>query len=131
MNAFTPVTPSTYGFSVPQRVALAPTDPSRVPVFHGRVFAGFVDGIDGAAGAPGASNHPALPGDGWILAQITASLRTEPWLDAASIDVSVRDGVVRLLGQIDSLHGSLAARRIAAMTPGVTTVVDDLWITCE
>lgn len=77
------------------------------------------------------SNHPAFADDCWISSQITASLQAERWLEANGVEVVVSDGTVRLSGQIDSLHASLAVRRIAAMTPGVTAVVDDLWIPCE
>lgn len=77
------------------------------------------------------SNYPAFADDGWIRSQISASLGTERWLDSDGVEVAVSDGTVRLSGQIDSLHASLAVRRIAAMTPGVTAVVDDLWVPCE
>lgn len=77
------------------------------------------------------SNHPAFADDRWIHSQIATSLQMERWLDADSVEVAVSEGVVRLSGQIDSLHASLAVRRIAAMTPGVTMVVDDLWVPCE
>lgn len=77
------------------------------------------------------SNHPTFTDDRWIVSQIATSLQTERWLDAGCIEVAVSDGMVRLSGQIDSLHASLAVRRIAATTPGVTGVVDDLWIPCE
>lgn len=77
------------------------------------------------------SNHPACADDHWIRSQIAASLQAERWLGADGIEVAVNDGLVRLSGHIDSLHASLTVRRIAAMTPGVTTVVDDLWVPCE
>ncbi len=56
---------------------------------------------------------------------------TSPYEDADHAGLAVENGVAHLSGQVDSMHGVLALRRIAAAIPRVTAIIDDLWIPCE
>ncbi len=64
------------------------------------------------------------PSDDTILMHIKAGLYSEPALKSANIDVTTKDGVVTLTGQVPDDAARLAAERIASSTPGVKTVVD-------
>jgi hypothetical protein len=64
------------------------------------------------------------PSDDAVTTSIKAKLYSEPLLKSASIDVSAKDGIVTLTGQVPDDAARLAAQHIAATTPGVKTVVD-------
>lgn len=55
----------------------------------------------------------------------------ECWVDTEQVGVAVKDSVVYLSGMVDSMHGVLALRRIAAAIPGTTAIIDNLWVPCE
>jgi BON domain len=59
-----------------------------------------------------------------ITTDIKAKLYSEPLLKSASVDVTAKDGIVTLTGQVPDDAARLAAQHIAATTPGVKTVVD-------
>jgi BON domain-containing protein len=64
------------------------------------------------------------PGDDTVTTSIKAKLYSEPLLKSASVDVTAKDGIVTLTGQVPDDAARLAAQHIAATTPGVKTVVD-------
>lgn len=64
------------------------------------------------------------PSDDAVTTSIKAKLYSEPLLRAASVDVTAKDGIVTLTGQVPDDAARLAAQHIAATTPGVKTVVD-------
>ena len=64
------------------------------------------------------------PSDTAVTTDIKAKLYSEPLLKAASVDVTAKDGIVTLTGQVPDDAARLAAQHIAATTPGVKTVVD-------
>jgi len=64
------------------------------------------------------------PSDDAVTTGIKAKLYSEPLLKSAPVDVTAKDGIVTLSGQVPDDAARLAAQRIAATTPGVKTVVD-------
>ena len=64
------------------------------------------------------------PSDDAVTTSIKAKLYSEPLLKSASVDVSAKDGIVTLIGQVPDDAARLAAQHIAATTPGVKTVID-------
>ena len=64
------------------------------------------------------------PSDDTISTGIKAKLYSEPLLKSSPLDVTVKDGIVTLSGQVPDDAVRLAAQRIASTTPGVKTVVD-------
>ena len=66
------------------------------------------------------------PNDDTILTHIKAGLYSEPALKSASVEVTAKDGVVTLSGQVPDDAARLAAEHLASSTPGVKTVVDQL-----
>jgi len=65
------------------------------------------------------------PSDDAVTTSIKAKLYSEPLLKSASVDVTAKDGIVTLSGQVPDDAARLAAQHIAATTPGVKTVVDE------
>ena len=64
------------------------------------------------------------PSDDAVTTSIKAKLYSEPLLKSAAVDVTAKDGIVTLTGQVADDAARLAAQHIAATTPGVKTVVD-------
>ena len=64
------------------------------------------------------------PSDDAVTTSIKAKLYSEPLLRSATVDVSAKEGIVTLTGQVPDDAARLAAQHIAATTPGVKTVVD-------
>jgi hypothetical protein len=64
------------------------------------------------------------PSDDAVTTSIKAKLYSDPLLKSASVDVTAKDGIVTLTGQVPDDAARLAAQHIAATTPGVKTVVD-------
>lgn len=62
--------------------------------------------------------------DDSITTDIKAKMFSDPSLKSASVDVSTKDGVVTLKGQVPDDAARLAAQHIASSIPGVKTVVD-------
>jgi len=69
------------------------------------------------------------PSNDAITTGIKAKLYSEPLLKSASVDVTAKDGIVTLTGQVPDDAARLAAQHIAATTPGVKTVVDQTTMT--
>ena len=61
-----------------------------------------------------------------VAEKISRALQRHALREAKHIDVSVRDGTVKLTGKIGSYAERLAARGAAWSAPGVRAVVDDL-----
>jgi len=67
--------------------------------------------------------------DAEIHEQILAEISNQPWGPRASVDVTVKDGVVELYGSITDDRERAALKVLAENTPGVKTVHDNLvWI---
>jgi len=64
------------------------------------------------------------PTDDSMLTHIKAGLYSEPALKSANVEVTAKDGVITLSGQVPDDAARLAAEHIASSTPGVRTVVD-------
>jgi BON domain len=64
------------------------------------------------------------PSNDSITTSIKAKLYSEPLLKSALVDVTAKDGIVTLTGQVPDDAARLAAEHIAATTLGVKTVVD-------
>ena len=64
--------------------------------------------------------------DGEVKADVLSELAWEPDLDASRIAVAVRDGVVTLTGDVDSLQQRWVAERAAQRVLGVRAVADTL-----
>jgi hypothetical protein len=65
-------------------------------------------------------------GDDAIATDIKAQMFSEPALKSASVDVTTKDGVVTLAGQVPDDAARLAAYKIATGTQGVTKVNDQM-----
>ncbi len=61
-----------------------------------------------------------------IQADVMAELRWEPILQAATIGVSVKDGVATLTGEVDTYLMKLATEQAAKRVEGVKVVVQDV-----
>ena len=68
------------------------------------------------------------PSDDTVLTHIKAGLYSEPALKSANVDVTAKDGVVTLSGQVPDDLARQAAEHLASSTPGVKTVVDQLTV---
>jgi CBS-domain-containing membrane protein len=89
---------------------------TRANLLH--AMASFVDEM--------ASPHPK---DTAIRERLLAELATQPWAPVATIDVTVRDGVVHLSGVITEERQRHALRVSAENIPGVKKVEDNItWI---
>lgn len=69
--------------------------------------------------------------DAWMQHHIAGALRAESWIAAEFVGISVQNGIVRLCGEVDSMHAKATLLRIATATPGTGAIVDNLWISCE
>lgn len=77
---------------------------------------------------PQAQSPPVA--DAELQQRVLASLRAQPWIRSAiSVDVSVKDGVVELVGVVTDQRQREAIRVLAENTPGTRGIVDRLlWI---
>lgn len=64
--------------------------------------------------------------DGDIQRDVLDELRRDPRVRSSEVGVAVRDGVVTLLGWVDSYARKWAAERVAHRVPGVTAVANDI-----
>ena len=64
--------------------------------------------------------------DAWITTRIKAALFKESVLDGFEVGVGTEAGSVRLTGDLDTLDQVITAESIAAGTPGVRRVYNDL-----
>lgn len=63
-----------------------------------------------------------------IQQDVIRELKWQPFLNAATIGVSVRDGIVTLSGQVDSYAQKLAAETAARKVSGVRALAEDIQI---
>jgi osmotically-inducible protein OsmY len=63
-----------------------------------------------------------------IQKDVVAQLGWEPWLNAAEIGVSVKDGVVTLTGIVDTYAKKLTAERAAKAIAGVKAVAENIQV---
>jgi osmotically-inducible protein OsmY len=63
-----------------------------------------------------------------IKKEVEAELQWEPSLNAASIGVAVKDGIVTLTGRVSSYAEKMAAARAAARVSGVKAVANEIEI---
>jgi osmotically-inducible protein OsmY len=66
--------------------------------------------------------------DALIQSNVISELKWEPSIDAATIGVSVRDGIVTLDGYVNSFVEKLTAVRVASRVMGVKAVAQELKI---
>lgn len=59
---------------------------------------------------------------------VFAQLNWDPAVDACDVDVSVKDGVVTLLGKMLNKAGCEAAECAARRTEGLTTLINSLTV---
>jgi osmotically-inducible protein OsmY len=66
--------------------------------------------------------------DAHLRDAVLQQLERAPEVKDSVIDITVDDGVVTLMGVIDSHAGKRAAERVAKRVPGVWAVVNDLTV---
>jgi CBS-domain-containing membrane protein len=72
---------------------------------------------------------PLSAGDAAIRDQLLAALKDQPWAPVTAIDVTVRNGIVRLSGVITDERQRQALRVAAENIPGVKEVEDNIvWV---
>jgi hyperosmotically inducible protein len=69
---------------------------------------------------------PAAGGDSAITDKVTTALKSDPTLKAADIKVDTKEGTVTLTGTVDTTDMRMHAHQLAATTPGVASVIDNL-----
>jgi osmotically-inducible protein OsmY len=103
----------------------------RVPVLREQKLAGIITRAN-LLRAVARLSHEAQPpsaGDAAIRERLLAELSKQAWAPVASIDVAVKDGVVKLSGVLYDERQRQALRVAAENIPGVEKVIDDLvWI---
>ena len=100
-----------------------------LPVIQEGKVVGMVSRVDLLRGLAGQAARPKAPGsvdDGTINKRLWQTLRSADWLNAASIQIAVKDGVVELWGWVDSDEQKLALGIAASSIPGVRAVEDHL-----
>jgi osmotically-inducible protein OsmY len=70
-----------------------------------------------------------MPTDEQLLQDVMNELKWEPAINAAEIDVAVKDGVVTLSGNVDSYGEKWAADGAAKRVYGVKAVVEEIRVT--
>ncbi|MDR3714227.1 MAG: BON domain-containing protein [Puia sp.] len=66
--------------------------------------------------------------DAQIQKDVTDQLKWEPWLNAAEIGVSVKDGVVTLTGLVDTYTKKIVAEAAVRKIAGVKAVAEDIQV---
>lgn len=69
-----------------------------------------------------------MKSDNQIQLDVIDQLQWEPFLNAADIGVSVKNGVVTLSGQVDSFYKKIAAEDAAKKVAGVKAIAEDIQI---
>jgi CBS domain-containing protein len=106
----------------------------RVPVVEGGKVVGIVTRANLLHALAGIADEiaPSSAGDGAIREQIFAELKRQTWTPVATIDVTVRNGIVQLSGSLTDERQRQALRILAENVPGVKKVQDHLvWIDPE
>jgi len=70
----------------------------------------------------------AAKDDTAITTKVKAEIMADPALKTKTIKVETKDGTVTLTGTVDSQDMRQKAHQIAAGTPGVSNVVDNLTV---
>ena len=101
----------------------------RVPVVDGGKLAGIVSRanlLHGLAGAIVEHHEPGAARDREIRDDLLQTLLDEHELDTVLVNVTVRDGHVRLWGVVENAEEAELAERAAKAMPGVTSVENNL-----
>jgi osmotically-inducible protein OsmY len=69
--------------------------------------------------------------DSGVTANVKAKFAQDDLVKAHEINVTTRDGVVTLTGEVDSVAARQRAVRLATETEGVSSVVDELHLQAE
>jgi CBS domain-containing protein len=103
----------------------------RVPVVDNGKVVGIVTRANLLHAVAGFAHEiaPISAGDAAIRDQLLAALKDQPWAPVTAIDVTVRNGVVRLAGVITDERQRQALRVAAENIPGVKEVEDNVvWV---
>ncbi|MEX0803321.1 MAG: CBS domain-containing protein [Candidatus Binatia bacterium] len=103
----------------------------RLPVMRGNTVVGIITRTDLMRVLVNVSHEvkPLSAEDSVIRERLIAELNTQPWAPVATIDVFVRNGVVKLSGTVMDDRERRALRVAAENIPGVKSVEDQLvWI---
>ena len=102
----------------------------RVPVVDGRKLVGIVARADLVRAISRADIRPSMVklGSGIIQQALADAMHELPWLTSSYVNVSVKDGVVRLWGYVESKEHREAIRVLAEDVPGVERVETDLTV---
>ncbi len=73
--------------------------------------------------------RPVTRSNAEICSDVINALRSDPWIDAANINVAVDNGAVTLTGSVPNLFQKRQAGDDAWDVPGVADVHNDLVIT--
>ncbi|HEY8658457.1 MAG TPA: BON domain-containing protein [Hanamia sp.] len=69
-----------------------------------------------------------MKSDNQIQKDVMEELKWEPFLNAAEIGVSVKNGIVTLSGQVDSYSKKIASEKAAKKIAGVNAIAEDMQI---
>ena len=102
----------------------------RVPVVDGRKLIGIIARADLVRALSRADIRPSEVklGSGIIQQTLIEAMRELPWLNSSYVNSSVKDGVVRLRGYVESDEHRDAIRILAEEIPGVERVETDLTV---
>jgi hypothetical protein len=103
----------------------------RVPVVDSGKVVGIVTRANLLHAVAGFAHEiaPLSAGDAAIRDRLLAALKDQPWAPVTAIDVTVRNGVVRLSGGITDERQRQALRVAAENIPGVKEVEDNVvWV---
>ena len=79
-----------------------------------------------AAEAPAPQTSSDEAGDQKVLAQVKSTLEALPGVDSAQISISVSQGIVTLVGPVNSAEQHQQILQRVAQLDGVRSVVDDM-----
>ena len=77
-----------------------------------------MDYPDPHASSQGPSSHQLPPSDAELRHQIQARILADPWVHGDRVQVAVNQGVVTLMGTVDSLEAKRAADDVPGIPPG-------------
>jgi osmotically-inducible protein OsmY len=96
------------------------------PAKPGQTLADAGSSTRTAAPSSGAAAMSGRAHDSAIKSEVSKALKTDPTLKAADIKVEAQEGTVTLSGTVETNDMRMHAHQIAATTPGVTNVIDNL-----
>lgn len=98
-------------------------------LFSFKYFPGTLDNLQNLAAPTGPGHHSvSAPDDGHLADSIKSQLFSNPQTKHAQLQVSVKDSVATLSGQVPSDAARYDAFRIASQTPGVAKVIDQMTV---